>query len=81
LIPLPHIVQPLMWSFAKDCLNLVPHPDYLILADDCTDYYHKIPVDCFKDEQQKHVNVINPGNFAQEKSFVVLYPKKDEDDV
>lgn len=40
-----------MWSFAKDCLNLVPHPDYLILADDCADYYHKIPIDdCFVDE-------------------------------
>jgi hypothetical protein len=71
-----------MWSFAKDCLNLVPHPDYLILADDCADYYHKIPIDdCFVDEQQRHVNVINPGHFAQERSFVVLYPTKSEDDV
>jgi hypothetical protein len=41
-----------MWSFAKDCMNLVPHPDYLILADDCADYHHKIPVNTsFEDEK------------------------------
>jgi hypothetical protein len=43
-----------MWSFAKDCMDLVPHPDYLILADDCADYHHKIPVNTlFADEKVK----------------------------
>lgn len=67
-MPLASIVQPVMWSYAAESLNLVPHPDYLILADDCADYYHKIPIDAsptlLKEEPQKHVHVINPGNFA-----------------
>ena len=40
LVPLPQIVQPVLWAFAKDVLNLVPHPDFLVLADDCSDYHH-----------------------------------------
>lgn len=79
LIPLPSIIQPIMWSYAKDCLNLVPHPDFLILADDCADYHHKIPVESsFEDEPQKCVHVINPGNFALERSFVVIYPATED---
>ena len=66
-----------MWSFG-DSLNLVPHPDYLILADDCWDYYHKIPVETLDDEPQKLVHVVNPGNFSIEKSFTVIYPATDD---
>jgi hypothetical protein len=35
LMPLPQIVQPLIWSCALDCLNLTPEPDFLVLADEC----------------------------------------------
>jgi hypothetical protein len=73
LMPLSSVVQPVMWTFAKDCLNLVPHPDYLILADDCADYHHKLPV-----EDGSHVHVMNPGNFAIDRSFLVFYPKTED---
>ena len=63
-----------MYGFAKDALNLVPHPDYLILADDCAEYHHEIQVNGHSDEDQTIVHVINPGNFSLEKSFVVIYP-------
>jgi hypothetical protein len=66
-----------MWSYS-DSLNLMPHPDFLILADDCQDYHHKIMVNGYEEEPAKHVHVINPGNFARDKSFVVLYPIIDE---
>jgi hypothetical protein len=39
LLPITTVVQPIIWGFG-DCLNLLPHPDFLILADDCEDYYH-----------------------------------------
>ena len=29
-----------MWAYAMDTLALVPHPDYLILADECSDYHY-----------------------------------------
>ncbi|TNV81490.1 hypothetical protein FGO68_gene12645 [Halteria grandinella] len=75
LMPLPQIVQPVTWSFAKDALNIVPHPDILILADDCQDYHHSIPVNSeFKEEPVTHVQVVNPGNFAFDRSFLMLYP-------
>lgn len=68
-----------MWAHAKDCLNLVPHPDFLILADDCIDYYHQIPVETeYKDEPQQTVHVVNPGNFSYDRSFVLLYPEREE---
>ena len=44
LLPLPQIVQPTMWSYAMDCLNLTPEPDYLVLADECADYYYRVPL-------------------------------------
>ena len=78
LMPLPQIIQPIMWSFGSDALNLVPHPDYLILADDCWEYNHRIEVDTLEDEPQKYVHVINPGNFAIDKSFLVFYPVIDD---
>ena len=64
-------------------MNLVPHPDYLVLADDCQEYHHTFKVDTFNvsnsfqqisEEEQKEVHVINPGNFGAERKFVVLYP-------
>ena len=39
LLPIPQIVQPIMWAYG-DVFHLTPHPDYLVLADDCQDYYH-----------------------------------------
>lgn len=68
-----------MWTYASDSLNLAPHPDYLILADDCQDYHHKIQVEGVEfEEPQKHVHVINPGSFAREKAFVVIYPTTED---
>jgi len=34
-----------MWSYAMDCMNLTPEPDYLVLADECQDYYYQIPLE------------------------------------
>eukprot|EP00347_Sterkiella_histriomuscorum_P020272 403338437 len=88
LIPVPSIVQPIMWSFS-DALQLVPHPDFLILCDEITDYHHQIEVpkssktsqgyeiQYFEDEEgqnDKFVHVVNPGNFSINKSFVTIYP-------
>ena len=69
-----------MWTYAQDCLNLTPEPDYLILADECNDYYYNIPlVEVTPDEksQQKTCHVLNPGNFSYDRSFVVIYPYND----
>ncbi len=84
LMPMPAIVQPIMWSYA-DALTLVPHPDYLILADEIQEYNHELQIptnigrngeNLYEDEdgQVKTVHVINPGNFAINKSFVTIYP-------
>lgn len=81
LMPLSPIVQPVLWSHATDALNLVPHPDYLILADDCADYHHRLGLDsAFSsgDGGQKEVHVVNPGNFSLERSFVVIYPASED---
>jgi hypothetical protein len=32
----------------------------------------------FKEEPGKHVHVVNPGHFANDRSFVVLYPTQPE---
>ena len=68
LLPLPQIAQPVIWEYAVDTFNLTPHPDYLVLADECEDYHHKIPVDLkgHEKEEPRFVNVLNPGNFAQD---------------
>ncbi len=29
-----------MWAYAMDTLSLLPQPDFLILADECSDYHH-----------------------------------------
>lgn len=61
-------MQPVMWSFAMDSLNLT-QPDFLVLADECHDYYYPIVAD-----DNKTYHVLNPGNFAQDQSFTVVYP-------
>ena len=42
LMPLPTIVQPVLWSYGVDTLNLSPEPDFLILADDSEDSYTRV---------------------------------------
>ena len=91
LMPLPQIVQPVTWAFAMDTLALTPHPDFLILADECSDYHYTFdlgdefssqPVAAGEDIEmrqdsdapQRACQVINPGNFSQDLSFLVLYP-------
>lgn len=75
LLPLPQIVQPVAWQYAVDTLNLMPEPDFVILADECGDYYHQIPCALNDDvEDSRSVHVINPGSFSQDQSFVVIYP-------
>ena len=80
-----------MYSYG-DCLHLYPHPDFLILADECDDYNYTIPVNghktTFHDTSKlgnedanstlKTVTVINPGNFGVDRSFVVVYPLTNE---
>lgn len=44
MLPLPNLVQPLMWSHAMDTLNITPEPDYLVLADECKDFYYPVPL-------------------------------------
>jgi hypothetical protein len=61
LLPLPQIIQPVMWAYATDVLNLTPSPDFLILADECQDYYHAID-----DDERRVCHVMNPGNFAND---------------
>ena len=59
-------MQPVVWNYAVDTLNLTPEPDYIILADECKDYHHRIPCTLSGEEEEgcKHVNVLNPGNFS-----------------
>lgn len=40
LMPFAEILQPLIWAYAMDSMSLTPTPDYLVLADECKDYYH-----------------------------------------
>ena len=91
LMPLSNIVQPVMWSFA-DCLHLYPHPDMIVLADECVeDYHYKVPVNGHKstfhdisfignedNSDMKTVTILNPGNFGYDKSFTVLYPLNED---
>ena len=79
-----------MWAFAMDTLALVPHPDYLILADECSDYHYNFDlsdefsrnrgrapgedVDMDGSATPRSCNVVNPGNFSHDLSFLVLYP-------
>lgn len=58
LMPLSPIVQPVLWPYG-DCLHLYPHPDYLVLADECDDYYYTIPVNGHK---TTHHDVTKLGN-------------------
>ena len=76
-MPLPQIVQPVLWAYAADTLNLTPEPDYLILADEVEDSYNKFTLNELNDFQGKSdkvIHVINPGNFATDSSFTVVYP-------
>lgn len=78
LLPLPQIVQPILWSYGVDTLSLSPEPDFLVLADDAEDSYSKVSLmelnDLGTKEQEKFVHVVNPGNFAADGSFAVVYP-------
>ena len=76
LLPLPQMVQPVVWSHAMDTLNLTPEPDFLILADECKDYYYPIPLteESVDDQKQKVCHVMNPGNFSFDQSFAIVFP-------
>ena len=77
LLPLATIVQPILWSYG-DALHLYPHPDFLVLSDECEEYHYHIPVNghktTFHDADQKMgnedqaalktVTVVNPGKFS-----------------
>lgn len=84
-----------MWAYAMDTLSLTPQPDFLILADECSDYHHSFNLaDEFssagkgdvemRDEdggQARSCEVINPGNFSHDLSFLALYPCNKEEPV
>jgi hypothetical protein len=36
-----------MWSYG-DALHMYPHPDFLVLADECEEYHYHIPVNGHK---------------------------------
>ena len=73
-----------------DTLSLMPQPDFLILADECNDYHHSFDLkDEFssrgntprdnnemedEDGPRKFCEVVNPGNFSHDLSFLALYP-------
>lgn len=78
-----------MWAFGGPALNLTPHPDFLVIADDTESSQHSIEVETlhgkggnvFREktrEVEGHVHVLNPGSFAAEKSFLVFSPTNDE---
>ena len=97
LIPLPQIVQPVMWAYAMDTLSILPQPDFLILADECADYHHSFDLsDEFSNlgaearndvemagdgRTKKTCEVVNPGNFSHDLSFLALYPNNKEEPV
>ena len=95
LLPLPQIVQPVMWAYALDALSIVPQPDFLVLADECTDFHHSFNLsDEFSTLQPgenidmddgegraKTCEVVNPGNFSHDLSFLALYPNNAEEPV
>ena len=80
-MPLPSIVQPVMWSYAFDCLNLSPEPDFLIMADECKDYSYRVPLEEVPPGEDvgkaKTCHVVNPGNFGADGTFTVIYPGND----
>ena len=54
-----------------DALSMTTMPDYLILADTCTQY-------TFNKQDTMGVTVINPGSFNSAKTFTTIYPNKNE---
>ena len=70
-MPVSAITQPLLWSHA-DSLHLMPEPDFLVLADSTDHYEFKVPVD---QDQNRFINVVNPGSFKVDTRFVVIYPE------
>lgn len=78
LLPLPQIVQPIMWSYAVDTMNITPEPDILVLADDTEDFYHAMSLNELNGKEtaggSKVIHTVNPGSFAQDGSFAVIYP-------
>ena len=43
-----------MWAYAMDTLSLTPHPDFLILADECSDYHYSFDL---SDEFSNHASI------------------------
>ena len=86
----------MMWAYALDTLSITPQPDFLILADDCSDYHHcfdmndefstgeasKENAEMSDDEaKKKKCSVVNPGNFSHDLSFLALYPNNEDEPV
>ena len=78
-----------MWAYAMDALALLPPPDFLILADECSDFHHSfdlndeflsshsnenVPMEEEIGVSKKRCEVVNPGNFSHDLSFLALYP-------
>lgn len=73
-------------------MHLYPHPDFLVIADECDDFCYQLPVNGHKStfhdtvkmgnednhDELETVTIINPGNFAADRSFTVVYPQKNE---
>ena len=80
-----------------DTLSILPQPDFLVLADDCGDFHHsfdltdefssmgsqaRADIDMAEDGRPKRTcEVVNPGNFSHDLSFLALYPNNREEPV
>lgn len=64
LMPLATIVQPILWPYG-DCLHLYPHPDFIVIADECDDYYYKVPVNGHKSTFHDVTQLGNEDNFKE----------------
>ena len=86
-MPFAEILQPLIWAYAMDTLSLTPTPDFIVLADECKDYYHVFdesygkvipPEDPKFGKIKRKIHVLNPGNFSYDFNFTVIFPCRDE---
>eukprot|EP00826_Nyctotherus_ovalis_P039955 TRINITY_DN3881_c0_g6_i3.p1 TRINITY_DN3881_c0_g6~~TRINITY_DN3881_c0_g6_i3.p1 ORF type:complete len:221 (-),score=25.92 TRINITY_DN3881_c0_g6_i3:91-753(-) len=63
LVPVDRSYIPVVWNYAHS-MGFYRAPKYIVLGDLCNSYEQEIEGTC----------VINPGNFAKDFSFSVLYP-------
>jgi len=63
LVPVNRSHIPVVWNYAH-CMEFYKAPKYIVLGDLCN----------FYEQQIEGTYVLNPGNFAKDFSFAVMYP-------